>query len=354
MVGMGIVRQILALLYGRVVALRGWLYDKKVFKSYRSPIPVISVGNITAGGNGKTPLCLAVAQELLNRGYSPAILSRGYGGSCRGPRRVSTADTCREVGDEAVLMAQSGIPVFIARKRVAGMKLIEQDSAIHVVILDDGFQHRALARSLDIVSVFVGTTKAIDEFKAGRLLPAGMFREERGAALRRAQMVVLSYRTVQEAGKREEVGKEFLELIPPSSAVFRAFLLPSEVTSLNGERTYASQEICAFAAIANPEGFFRSLETLGFTIRERFAFRDHHIFIEAELERILLEYPDLLFVCTEKDAVKLRELAPEIGNRIGVLGVKAQIVPSDAFFVQVERAIQADRSEVYPQKFSRL
>lgn len=351
---MMMVWRLLAFIYGRVVALRGWLYDQRIFKSYRSPVPVISVGNITAGGNGKTPLCLALAHEMLKRGYSPAILSRGYGGVCRGPRRVGTRDTCRDVGDEAVLMAQSGIPVFIARKRVAGIKLIEQDSSINLVILDDGFQHRALARSLDIVSVFVGTSTAIAEFKEGRLLPAGMFREDRDVALRRAQIVVLSYRAIQEAGKPQELGREFLELLPQSSAVFRAFLSPSAVTSLDGNRQFAPQEICALAAIANPDGFFHSLETMGFRVRERFAFRDHHLFAESEVEQILRKHSELLFVCTEKDAVKLRELTPAIRERIGVLCVKAQIVPSDAFFVQVERAIQGQKSGVSPEKIARL
>jgi tetraacyldisaccharide 4'-kinase len=351
---MGIVWRILAVVYGCVVALRGWLYDVGVLKSYRSRIPVISVGNVTAGGNGKTPLCIAIALELQGRGYTPAILSRGYGGSLRGPHRVTGLDSCRDVGDEAVVMAQSGVPVFVARRRVEGVKLIEEDPAIDVVILDDGFQHRALERILDIVSVFVGTPQAVEEFAAGRLLPAGMFREARDAALKRAHMIVLSSRAVEGAARSAELPESVLKLLPPSAAIYRSFLSASSVVSLEGNRTFSRGDICALAAIANPEGFFRSLEVLGFKIVERFAFRDHYIFDEREIIGVLAKHPQMLFVCTEKDAVKLRELSPAIGERFAVLSVTAQLSPSDAFFVRVERAIQAHHAAEPRSKVARL
>lgn len=346
--------RLLEILYRCVVVLRGWLYDSRILKSYRSPIPVISVGNVTAGGNGKTPLCLALAYEMRKRGYSPAILSRGYGGSRRGPYRVQPGDRCGDVGDEAVLMAEAGIPVYIARKRVAGIKLIERDPAINLVILDDGLQHRALARSLDIVSIFVGSSRAIDEFVAGHLLPRGMFREPRHRALRRAQMIVLSYRTVEEPSAIRELDPRIVEILPHTASVFRSFLTPAAVTSLATGQAITPGKVCALAAIGNPEGFFQSLESMGYQIRERFVFPDHHIFSVPELERVFARFPNEVFVCTLKDAVKLRELPEHIQTRFASLSVTAHIVPSDAFFVQVERAIQGGQHVAQAHKVMRL
>jgi tetraacyldisaccharide 4'-kinase len=345
-------RRLLSVVYGCVVGLRGLLYDLGVFKAYHSRIPVISVGNITAGGNGKTPLCLSIAYEMRKRGDSPAILSRGYGGVIRGPHRVLCSDSCRDVGDEAVLMAGADLPVFVARRRVAGIKLIESDPTIDLVILDDGFQHRALARCLDIVSIFVGSTRAIEEFVAGRLLPAGMFREARDRALRRAGLVVLSYRSVQDSGKLGDIDRRIAGLIPETKPVFRSFLKPLAVTGLSNGSSVSPQPICALAAIANPEGFFDSLEALGFEIAQRFVFPDHYQFKNEDLVRVLGERPQHLFVCTSKDAVKLREFPEDIKSRFAVLYVAAEILPSDAFFVQIERAIDGHKRALQLTKVS--
>ena len=349
-----LIKSLFSFLYGVIVTARGFFYDKGCFKSYRSHLPVISVGNVTAGGNGKTPLCLALAEELRKRGYSPAILSRGYGGSLKGPYRVKASDSYRDVGDEPLLMARSGSPVFIARKRVAGIKLIEQEQGINVVILDDGFQHRALSRALDIVSIFVGSERAIEEFRRGALLPLGMFRERRDRALRRAQVIVLSSRSLDLSGKTKEADSSVSALLPDSAAVFRSSLSLDGVRTLEGDIDVAPSKICAIAAIGNPEGFFSSLDSLGFVIRERFVFPDHHVFGEDEIRKILLQHPDLLFVSTAKDAVKLCDLPYDLRQRFAVLFVKAQVYPADAFFVCVERAIQGYRLSATVDKVARI
>jgi len=291
---------------------------------------------------------------MRKRGHSPAILSRGYGGSKRGPHRVTPQDSHLEVGDEAVLMAEAGFPVFVSRKRVAGVKLIERDPAINLVILDDGFQHRALARVLDIVSVFVGSERAVNEFVAGQLLPAGLFREPRERGLQRAQIVVLSHRSVQGPAKLPEVDPRVLALLPESAAVFRSFLVPSVVTRLVGGQELSTRVVCALAAIANPEGFFGSLETLGFRLIGRVSYPDHHVFNATELRELLEVHPTHTFVCTAKDAVKLRALPLEIRERFAVLNVSAHIVPSDAFFVQIERAVLGQQPAQQSAKVTRL
>ncbi len=337
---MAAIKNILARIYQAVVWLRGELYDREILKIYNSSIPIVSIGNVTAGGNGKTPLCMALAYELRKRGYVPAILSRGYGGKIRGPHRVSSSDSFREVGDEPALMAEAGIPVFVARSRVAGVRLIEQDPSIDLVILDDGFQHRALARTLDIVSVFVGSQRAIDDFVAGRLLPAGLFREPRDRALKRADLIVLSYRSVQESGRLPELDARVARIIPDKAQVYRSFLTPSAVQRMSTGEEVAPQRVCAVAGIANPEGFFSSLESLGFQIVERFEFPDHHVFGEDDVASLISRQPECLFVCTAKDAVKLRELSEVMCDKLAVFSVVAQVVPADSFYVHVERAIR--------------
>lgn len=338
---MSLVLRCLSAVYGAVAVVRGWLYDHNILRSYKSSLPVVSIGNVTAGGNGKTPLCLYVANELAKRGFKPAILSRGYGGSNRGPHRVTLNDTPQDVGDEPMLMAESGFPVYVARSRVAGAKLIERDGASDVVVLDDGLQHRALCRDVDIVSIFAGTERSIQDFVRGELLPLGMFREPRKRALHRATLVVVSQRKVMTDGELPEVDERILRLLPKEATVFRSYLRAVGVRWLESGAALAPGVVCAFAGIANPEGFFHSLEQLGYSLAERYPFSDHHQFTERELERLMNASPGLPFVCTAKDAVKLRRMSADLRARVAVLDVAAQVVPSDAFMVAVERQMQS-------------
>lgn len=336
---MSLLLKLSSILFGAVTWLRGWLYDRRILRTYRSSIPVVSVGNITAGGNGKTPLCLFVAHELAKRGRKPVILSRGYGGSVRGPHRVSPADTADLVGDEPVLMAQEGFPVYVGRRRVHGAKRIEQDGAGDVIVLDDGLQHRALYRDVEIVSIFAGTERSIVEFLKGELLPLGMFRESRRRALQRASLIIVSQRKVMTLEALPPVDERILRILPDGSEVFRSYLEPGKVVHIDTNDVVHPGSVCAFAAIANPEGFFQSLESLGFSLKQRFAFRDHHAYTNEELAAIFAEHPGLTFVCTAKDAVKLHTMSADVRARIAVMHVSARVVPTDAFMAQVSRRI---------------
>jgi tetraacyldisaccharide 4'-kinase len=338
-----VLKKIAALIYRGIVTFRSWLYNSGILSSYRSRLPVISVGNITAGGNGKTPLCLAIAAELKGRGYNPAILSRGYGGALRRAHRVSISDSFRDVGDEPLLMAQAGFPVFVARRRVAGVKLIEADPKIDVVILDDGFQHRALSRTLDIVAIFIGSERALSAFSRGKLLPEGLFREPRDNALKRADIVVLTHRALlSSSDKQIPVPQQIASLIPRSAGVFSSFLVADTFSSLSDPAVICDTipgPVCAIAAIANPEGFFKSLEDLGLNVVQRFSFPDHHVFNENKLREITDSYPECSFIATDKDAVKLRALPQAIAKRFYVFKVTARILPHEPFFAAIERAI---------------
>lgn len=337
---MSVILRILSRLYGSLVWLRGWLYDRGVLSTYRGSIPVVSVGNVTAGGNGKTPLCLFVAEALQQRGLRPAIVSRGYGGRARGPHRVIETDTPELVGDEPVLMARYGFPVYIARRRVAAVKRIERESSANVILLDDGLQHRALHREVDIVSIFTGTEKAVEDFVKGELLPLGLFREARSKALKRASIVVVSQRKVMKEEELPDVDHRIARVLPKEIPVFRSFLSPKKVTGLKTGEEVSPQPIAAFAAIANPDGFFQSLDGLGFKIQERFCFDDHYQYDEADLKKIFDSYPHGWLVCTEKDAVKLERFTPALMDRIAVLRVAARVIPEAAFIEHVIRKIQ--------------
>ena len=337
---MSLILKMCSLLYGVVVGIRGWLYDRGIVRSYRSRIPVVSVGNITAGGNGKTPLCMMIARELGQRGLRVAILSRGYGGRERGPHRVTGSDVASQVGDEPLLMAQSGFQVYVSRSRVTGVQAIEREGTADVVLLDDGLQHRALERDLDIVSVFAGTEESVLAFLRGELLPAGLFRESRGKALQRASLIVFSHRSVLSSAGLPSVDERLLGVIPPGRAVFRSYLEADQVVWMVSQERLPPQDVVAFAAIANPEGFFASLEQIGFRVRKTFSYPDHYQYRESDLASIHQEFPDLPLVCTEKDAVKLHSLSNSVVERVAFMRVVARVVPGDAFIARILRGIQ--------------
>jgi len=240
-----------------------------------------------------------------------------------------------------VLLAESGFPVYVARRRVAGARLIEREGEANVIILDDGLQHRALARDVDIISIFAGSERAVESFVEGALLPLGLFREDRDRALKRASLVVVSQRAIVADGKLPELDPRLLKLLPKSGVVFRAYLEPQGVVTLRDEQQIAPQPVYACAAIANPEGFFQSLEQLGFPVQKRVAYPDHHDYRRSEIEALLAANPGVQFVCTAKDAVKLRELGDAVLSRFAVLRVAAKVAPHDAFFVQIERFIRS-------------
>jgi tetraacyldisaccharide 4'-kinase len=237
-------------------------------------------------------------------------------------------------------MARYGHPVYIARRRVAAVKRIEQEATANVVVLDDGLQHRALCRDVDIVSIFAGTNDAVEDFVKGELLPLGLFREARSRALKRASIVVVSQRKVMKEEDLPDVDPRILRVLPRDISVFRSYLSPREVRGLVSGDELSSQPVAAFAAIANPDGFFQSLNGLGFSVRETFCYDDHYQYNEADIRKMLESVQHGWLVCTEKDAVKLERLAPALLERIGVLQVVARVVPEKPFIEQVIRKLQ--------------
>jgi tetraacyldisaccharide 4'-kinase len=260
---------------------------------FRAPIPVICVGNLVAGGAGKTPVTLSLAALLTERGRRPHILTRGYGGVLRGPVAVDLArHAAAEVGDEALLLAAAA-PCWVARDRAAAAQAAFAAGA-DLLLLDDGFQNPGLAKDLSLVVVDGGYG-----FGNGRVMPAGPLRETIAAGLARAQAVVLIGE--DSAGAAAAVG----DAVP----ILRASLTPVDAADLAGRR------FLAFAGIGRPEKFYRTLAETGAAVVATRDFPDHHPYRVAELRDIVAAAAQAgaTPITTAKDWVRLpAEFRPTI------------------------------------------
>ncbi len=293
-----LVKSILAALYGAVTHVRNIAYDRKWLSSYRSSLPVVCVGNLTVGGNGKTPLVLWLAEQLLARGRKPVILSRGYGGRITRPRLIAgDADSVVDVGDEPLMMAQRRIcPVVIARSRVAGAKMIEVQALGDVIILDDGFQHRALERDLNLMCVAAANDSQAGRFLSGTLLPHGLQREPLSDALARTDAIIWQSRNPEPP-----------VAIPHDSRIRD---IPIFTTTCEGRVPGAIKECVVVTAIANPKQVIPSLSDV--EVLKHYTLSDHASKVDETIERARIEFPGKTIVVTEKDAVKLKKLGEDI------------------------------------------
>ena len=283
----------LSLIFRGIVALRRAAYRTKVLASRRLGVPVIVVGNITVGGTGKTPLVLWLAEFLLRRGFHPGIVSRGYGSSQRSPRRVTAASDPARVGDEPVLLAQrSGCPVWVGTSRVAaGEALLRAHPECDVVVSDDGLQHYALQRDVEIA--VVDGERGMGN---GFMLPAGPLREP-PSRLRSVDAIAVtggaeSFATGLRGHSIKLEGRDFRNLLNPDHVV--------------GPAHFQRQRVHAIAGIGNPQRFFTHLEALGLRL-EPHAFPDHYAYTPADVS-----FPNAdAILMTEKDAVKCAAFAAE-------------------------------------------
>lgn len=328
-------KRVLASIFGMVTTLRNRLYDRRWLPIYRSRLPVISVGNLTAGGNAKTPLCIYLAEALKERGKRPVLLSRGYGGSVAGPTLVRRDDSYLEVGDEPLMMTRlHALTVVVARSRAQGARYIEREGLGDVIILDDGLQHRRLARDLDIITLDVSTERAQREFCRGELLPLGLFREEREAGLRRAKLMVMAARQPEARALAPQA--ELMALIPKEAVAVRSFVGAASINSAAGGAQLPRCAVAAFCSIANPDGFFRTIEELGYVLAARVVFPDHHRLDATKIKQLASQYGALPLVCTEKDLVKLDSASIP---RLNVLKAHLEVKPKEVLLEAVMRAL---------------
>ncbi len=298
------------------VAIRRAAYSYGWFKTHRLNRPVVSVGNLTTGGTGKTPLVRYIAELLLKRGWKPSILTRGYG-------RNSGADMVllqsaskrepnpREVGDEPALLARAlpEVPIVVSSDRYRGGRTAEERCNVDVHILDDGFQHWVLARDVDVVLLDV-----TQELSDQALLPAGRQREPL-SALGRAHIVVL---TRTELGDPQPLDN-LVRKMNPQAAIFHCSTKLSEFVAINNDRVYPptafdGEPVYAFCGIGNPKAFFADLRKWGMSPIGETSFSDHVVYRNKEHDRYvasmllasrLTKAPITAFVTTEKDAMKL-------------------------------------------------
>jgi tetraacyldisaccharide 4'-kinase len=263
----------LGALYGASVAFKA-----RSAKPFDPGLPVICVGNLTAGGSGKTPIAIAIAEMLRSRGQRPYFLSRGYGGSERGPALASRGHNAAVMGDEALLLARTA-PTIVARDRAAGARLA-RDKGASVLVMDDGHQNFALRKSLSLVVVDAGTG-----FGNGHQIPAGPLREPVAQGLARADAVIV-------------IGDGSPDLQGYSAPVLRAHLKAEGAA-------FAGQDVFAFAGIGRPEKFVASLEDYGAHITGSCFFDDHHPYAEDEITQLKMIAGGAMLVTTEKDFVRL-------------------------------------------------
>jgi len=278
-----------------LLGAREKMYETGLFRTMHLNHPVVSVGNLTLGGTGKTPLVIALAERFRNEGFRPVVLSRGYKRSSKGILVVSRGDgpmaTWNESGDEPFLIARrlSGVAVVVGADRYQAGRLAEREALGNLFILDDGFQHRRLYRNVDLVTI-----DPAEWAEEEKLLPTGRWREPR-SAIQRAQAACI----------QEKPGWT----VPPMPIpTFRVRTVidgiykgcdPVDPAFLLG------QEVVAFAGIAKPERFFEALEGLGITLARRVEFPDHHAFTLKEIAEISTKATSSLLVTTEKDSVRL-------------------------------------------------
>lgn len=279
----------LSWLYGLVSGAIRLMYRLGLKRAWRAPVPVVVVGNLTAGGNGKTPVVIWLVEQLQKRGIRPGVVSRGYGGKATHYPLLLTADTTTaEAGDEPVLIYQrTGVPVAVSPVRSDAVQALLAGHAVDIIITDDGLQHYALARDKEIVVI-----DGVRRFGNGWWLPAGPMRE-RASRLQSVDAVIVN-------GGQAKPGEIPMHLQPSMA-----------VNLLTGERKAVEQlsALVAMAGIGHPPRFFATLEQCGARPEKRVPLADHQALVKGQVDALTV--PGQSLIMTEKDAVKCRAFAKE-------------------------------------------
>lgn len=326
-------KYLLSQLYALITRLRILLYKRGVLVSHQLKHPVVSVGNLTVGGTGKTPLTIFLATTLKQAGYQPIVLTRGYKRRSKDP--VLAVSDGRKIlcnpqdsGDEPYLLATklSGVPVIVAKNRYAGGRSVEEQYQKVIHLLDDGYQHLQLKRDLNILVL-----DATEPFGGSQLLPLGKLREPL-SAIRRADAIVISRaHMLADFDELELRIRKWNKVAPISyfhhdvTAIFDAKKTSDRFLT----RDFVGKRVIAMAAIGNPQVFLHDLAHYQMEIADQFLFRDHHDLSQAELDRVLQRATETnadAIITTEKDAVRLQKLDFREGR---ILVLQIAFVPQD-------------------------
>jgi tetraacyldisaccharide 4'-kinase len=288
--------------------------------TFRAPVPVICVGNFTAGGTGKTPFTLALLERLTAHGETPVILSRGYGGSMRGPHWVSPAtDAASQVGDEPCLMAAHA-PVMVARDRVAGARaILAGPHKVTVILMDDGLQNPHLAKDFTVAVV-----DGARGFGNGLVMPSGPLRAPLAAQFARVDAIVINH--ASDTSHVSPVGEDLRR-------VFTGPVLDAGLEVVDAA-AWAGTSVIAFAGIGVPQRFFATLEALGANLVACCPYPDHHAFSDADAGRLLelARTSNATLVTTSKDKARLTGAVGRLGDldrAVSALHVRMVVAPSD-------------------------
>ncbi|MEN8128020.1 MAG: tetraacyldisaccharide 4'-kinase [Planctomycetota bacterium] len=303
----GVLRVLLgavSVIYGLVMRGRNLLFTIGILRSHRAGVPVVSIGNITTGGTGKTPLVIWLCGYLRNKGLHSSILTRGY---------KTQPD---QITDEPALLARAcpDTDVIVNPNRLAGAQKAISSHQAQALVLDDGFQHRRLKRDLDIVAV-----DATCPFGYGRVLPAGLLREPKGG-LSRADAVIITRFDQADAKQMRQLEQDIQRIVPDIPIAKAAHKHTGAVTFQNEKldiEELRSKKIFAFCGIGNPNAFFRCLEQCGLSLAGTQIFDDHHAYTRDEMKQILEQARSCgaeVILCTQKDWVKSALLSPENEN----------------------------------------
>ena len=323
----------LAGLYGWLVSLNQKLYQWRLKARHRLPVPVIVVGNVIAGGAGKTPTTIAIVNHLQAHGWQPGIISRGYGrrmvhaaGQGCDVRAVTAEDAAQWVGDEPLLMARQthNIPIYVGRRRAeAGRALLNRHPQVNVLVCDDGLQHHALVRDLEIC--------VFDERGLGNgwLLPAGPLRENWPRRVHPAPPMLILHTGVQRAAAFADVGWHAQRQLADHAIDAHG----NQIALAQLRTCTPNPALVAIAGIARPSAFFEMLRQTGVHAAQEQGFADHHAYQASDLS----PYHQQTLLCTEKDAVKIWPHRPD------ALAVPMKLDIPDAFWQQLERKLNAIR-----------
>jgi tetraacyldisaccharide 4'-kinase len=321
-----------AALFGAAAWTRRALYDRRLLPSTRLPVPVVCVGNITTGGTGKTPMCAWVVAQLKQRGFEPGLLSRGYGA-------VAGA-----ANDEALLLERlcPAVPHVQDADRVRGGKRLVEEHSVDLIVLDDGFQHRRLARDVDIVLVDatrpwglapIGSREAVRA-----LLPRGLLREP-PSSLRRADAIVITRCEAVDAGALETLERT-LQSIAPGRPLARARMVARCWRDERGVESpladLAGRDVDVISALGNPVAFEASVRSTGARVRDHRVFPDHHTYSAQEARTLSASGREL--VTSAKDAVKLAPLGVRFRALESELEITSGAAVLDALLDTLPRA----------------
>lgn len=324
----------MAAAYRAVLGARDWLYAGGVLRSRSLDCPVVSIGNLTVGGTGKTPAVELAVRTLIDLGHRPGVLSRGYGRRGGGVQVVADAASIRldaeEAGDEPFLLARRlpGVPVVVGANRYEAGRLARARFGVTAVVLDDGFQHRTLRKDLEVLMV-----RAAEPWGNGRLLPGGPLREPVGRLARAGLVVATGAHGIDEAAAVSAT----VARVAPAVPVLTAAHVPTECFESSAMRVVpvaALREgrLVGFAGIGSPDRFRHTLHEAGAAVVDFREFPDHHWYTRedlARLERRAAELDAHGFVTTEKDWVRLHRL-PAPKRPVYVLRVRLALTSGDA------------------------